>query len=519
MNGLPQFEIADGLSLNEAGEALRALPGLDVGPEERVTRTFLDTFDWRLWTAGHVLERLSTPDRTILMLRDRDGGGLLYVADHRAIPRFADDLPVGFLRVRVGKLLSMRAMIPLVTLKGRRCAVAVRDGAGKDVVRASLEDVRVLRPGRQGRGERLGIRLFPEPVRGFDKAFEQLVRRLAGSDAFRNGKGSLFDIATGRIGLLPGGYSSKLHLTLMPEMRADEAMQVILRDLFDTMTRNEAGLIDDIDTEFLHDFRVAIRRTRSALAQVKGVLPDRLVSKYKSAFRWLGKVTSPMRDLDVYLLTFNDYRAYLPEDFRDSLDPLKAELERRRAREFRAVVRILKGARYARLKEGWSATMDGLHSGQSAAPNAGRPVTEVADERIWKLYKRVLDDGRAIDGKSPPEALHDLRKTCKKLRYMMEFFQSLHDKNLVKDRIKALKILQDDLGAFQDYAVQAETLEQLSAEMEEAGRVPRETLLAMAILTGALMDRQQAARDDFADIFDAFAAKDSRAAFKALYKP
>lgn len=539
MTARPYFELAssgraqagtlDASALEVGARVLSKIGGLECGPEEGVARLFLDTFDWRVWNAGLVLERMTLGAKSSLILRDRETGEVIMVADQRQIPRFAEDLPAGYLRDRVGGLLSMRALIPLAGLKGRRRAVVRRDREGKEVVRGSLEGVRVYVPSKNGantgsktgkgaRGDAIGVRLFLEPVRGYEKLLESTADKITDTAAFTAAPGSPFDESMGRLRLSPGDYSSKVRLSLMPEMRADEAMQVILRDLFAVMTANEAGMVADIDTEFLHDFRVAIRRTRSALAQVKGVLPDRITAKYARAFRWLGQVTSPLRDLDVYLLTFDKYRDYLPTDFRESLDPLKAEIERRRARELRRVQRVIKGARYRKLKEDWAATLDRLITRETSAPNAGRPVTDVADERIWKLFKRALAEGGAIDDRSPPEALHDLRKTTKKLRYMMEFFQSLHDRDQVKDRIKALKVLQDDLGAFQDYAVQAETLEALASDMEAAGRARRDTLLAMAILTGALHDKQDEARAAFARIFDDFAAAQSRAAFKALYK-
>ena len=40
-----------------------------------------------------------------------------------------------------------------------------------------------------------------------------------------------------------------------------------------TLRINEDGVRKDLDSEFLHDFRVAVRRTRSALSQIKGVFP------------------------------------------------------------------------------------------------------------------------------------------------------------------------------------------------------------------------------------------------------
>ena len=39
----------------------------------------------------------------------------------------------------------------------------------------------------------------------------------------------------------------------------------------------------------------------------------------------------------------------------------------------------------------------------------------------------MLRDGGAITPASPPESLHELRKRCKELRYLLEFFGSLYD--------------------------------------------------------------------------------------------
>lgn len=502
--------------LDDAAKAVADTVGAEISHAEAVDCTFLDSFDWRLFNAGLVLERLAAGGRTTLSLIARDTGAPVLALDRRRIPRFSDDLPEGALRTRLAPLLSVRALMPLARVRGRRNLFAVRDDEGTKVVRGSVEDLNIIRPGAR-KGEALGLRLYLEPVRGHEKTLADAARRLSKHPLFAERKGSLYDEAMQQLSQTPGGYSSKLHLSILPEMRADEATRMILRTLYDTMTANEDGIIADIDTEFLHDFRVAIRRTRSALAQMKGVLPDRTVNRYKDAFRWLGQVTGPMRDLDVYLLGFSTYRDYLPDGFRDVLDPLKQELVRRRAKELKAVTRTLKSKRYARLKENWAKAIEGLTRNNSA-PKAATPVTEVADSRIWKLYKRVIAEGCAIDGASPPEALHKLRKTCKKLRYLMEFFQSLHDEAKVKDRIKAMKALQNDLGDFQDYAVQIETLNALAREMEAAGNAPRETLLAMAVLTEALHAKQVEARDAFAEIFNDFASDDGRAAMKALYK-
>ena len=53
---------------------------------------------------------------------------------------------------------------------------------------------------------------------------------------------------------------------------------------------------------------------------------------------------------------------------------------------------------------------------------ADLPIERVASERIWRMYKKVLKAGRAVTADGPAEEMHELRKDCKKLRYLIEFF-------------------------------------------------------------------------------------------------
>ena len=56
-------------------------------------------------------------------------------------------------------------------------------------------------------------------------------------------------------------------------MPAPVAVARLLLRLLDTMELNVDGVLRDIDTEFLHDLRVAVRRTRSAIKLLGEVLP------------------------------------------------------------------------------------------------------------------------------------------------------------------------------------------------------------------------------------------------------
>jgi CHAD domain-containing protein len=285
------------------------------------------------------------------------------------------------------------------------------------------------------------------------------------------------------------------------------------------MTRNEQGILDDIDTEFLHDFRVAVRRTRTALSQIKGVFPRRVLDRFGPQFAWLGRLTTPTRDLDVYLLQFDAYRRALADGVRDDLGPLRQFLERRRAAAQAELVAGLRSPRYRRLVEGWRGFLASPCPRHSSLPHASRPVREVADHRIWKMYKRVIREGEAISPASPDEELHELRKSGKKLRYLLEFFASLYPPEQIKRSIKALKILQDNLGEFQDLSVQMLTLRDFAEQMVAEGETPSETLIAMGMLVDQLAKRQHAAREAFAARFEQFASAGNRDHFRGLFKP
>ena len=223
--------------------------------------------------------------------------------------------------------------------------------------------------------------------------------------------------------------------------------------------RTSTGAIADVDSEFLHDLRVAVRRTRSAQRQLRGVFPPEPLGHFREEFRWLQQATGPTRDLDVYLLGFDDLVAGLDDERRSDLAPLRTLLRRRRAAERRRMVRALRSPRFTALLEAWRAFLDGLSAlPVDDRPDAARPIADLAAERIRRTYRRMVEQGRAIDDASPAEALHELRKLGKELRYLLEFFAALFPVEVVKPMVADLKGLQDVLGRFYDREVQAAML-------------------------------------------------------------
>ncbi len=439
---------------------------------------FYDTFDGRLYAGGVTLRHADGR----LVLVDRETGDELVAADSTAPRRlFIDDIPEP-LREPLADVIEMRALIVVARVRVRRQPVAVLNEDAKTVVRLMLEDSRVTTTG----------------VRGYEDELER-VRELLPAPAL-----PLVDEAVLAAGGRPAGTSAKLDLQLDPDEPATEAATTVFARLLEVIAENLPGTLEDIDSEFLHDLRVAVRRTRSLQRQFKSIYPDRL-QHFRDEFKRIQQVTGDLRDLDVYLLDFDDLRASLPEAMQAELDPLHSVLAHRRAKALTATRRALKAQR----------TLDALHEWLEfiqAAPKSEQTVRELASHRITRVYRKMVEMGRAIDDDSPAEDLHELRKVGKELRYLLEFFSSLYPADVVKPFIRALKGLQDQLGRFQDREVQANALRALAPEVGQPA-----TVMAMGVLVDRFMKEEIAARAEFADRFSAFAGKSQRNTVKETF--
>ena len=502
------------LSPEEILEALGRRFSLTEPDRSRERLTFLDTFDRRLLSQGLTLSARSAGRGVALRLWGRNGEG--WEARAPGTPAFAREVPAGPLREALTPAADVRRLLPLARVRWEEELRGILNEDGKTVARLLLREGRASLPDGKEK-HTLPPHLHLLPLKGYEADFRDLEAFLLetpGTEA--SGEGEL-SLVLNALGLSAAPCTSKLDLELDPAMEAGEAARVIHRRLLETIRANEEGVIRDLDPEFLHDFRVAVRRTRSALTQVKGVFPPATVARFKREFKWLGDRTGPTRDMDVYLLKIPDYRAALPQGVEDQLEPLVLFLEKKKRQAQGGLRRTLGSSRYARLLRDWSAFLDEPPPECPETPNAHRPIGEVASHGIWKAYRRVLKRGKATDRNTSADALHALRIDCKKLRYLLTFFQSLYREEEAAALIKKLKKLQDNLGDFNDLQVQREALEGFAHEMMEAGNASPETLMAMGRLMGRLETEQEAEREAFHHRFRRFSRGKNRKRFNRLF--
>ena len=303
--------------------------------------------------------------------------------------------------------------------------------------------------------------------------------------------------------------------TLRPSDSALDGVRALLAGLLDAMAANEQGILEDSDVEFLHEFRVALRRMRTLLSETGDVLPAVPVGRVRNELRWLGAATGGQRDLDVQIGNFAAYRGLLPASMAEVPGAHEDHVRARRRQAHGELLSALKSARYGALIE----EVRGLLALPGPGPGPAMPLGALADRRIWKRYRVILNDGRRIDAGSDPAALHALRKDCKKLRYGLGFFKDLYPGAEAASAIGTLRRLQNRLGAFQDLAVQADALRRFSAEMAHAGTAGAPMLKATDVLIGGIGREQASVRKRFYRRFAAFQNRPNRALFRALFKP
>jgi len=480
----------DSPDLESIVRALASQYVVATGAGERLRRQRLDTFDHRLLGAGLTLEHQITASSGRLVLGRLDGSPTV-TAPVKGLrwPALADALPPGPVRDTIAPVTGIRALMVASDERRRIQPLALQNTDGKTVARVELDA-----PASPVSAAPCEVIL--RPLRGYDASARRAARLLVGA------------------GLVPRErVRHPAARRRQPQLHGDDPATVllatVLRGFLDTMGENLPGLLDDVDTEFLHDFRVAVRRTRSVLKLGRPALPEVMRSRWEPRFKWLGDLTTPVRDLDVYELDLPRMEGWLVSADPADLAAFATHLRSRRTMERQTLVRSLKSARYRRLVADWADELtrlgetQGQHTQTTPAQQASDgdqretlSAGQLGSRCISRAHRHVARGGSAIRADSPAADLHTLRKRCKELRYALEVFSPVIDAAAGKRVIADLKNLQDVLGRFQDSEVQRQALRGFAEEMMVDG-TPAAAVLAMGELIGHLDVEQDRARQEF----------------------
>lgn len=307
---------------------------------------------------------------------------------------------------------------------------------------------------------------------------------------------------------------------LEPAARADESARLILGALNDEMRANESDILLDEDPRALHRFRIAVRRTRTITGELESVFEPIVHDRFVPDFKWLARLTGPVRDLDVFTAQVEALSEDLDDADRRQLKPVFDMIEADRKEEFAVLEEGLKSEQYRSLMSDWNTHLQGSTPSDDPPPDASTLTMTVATRAIWKVFNKVVSRGEKVLAMPdlPAPNVHKLRISCKKLRYLIEAFESLFDPNRLEPIVKDLRAIQTDLGDFHDLAVQRARLDGYRGRLEGADG-PNQADEAIRHVDEHLKDAFEKSKGSLPgtirDIIDA----DSRDRFEVLLGP
>lgn len=493
--------------------SLQALLSARHCPIARQRHTVLDTFDGRVRRAGARLTRGGVNGRTTMAWQPRGGGGHLAVRLEQPVG-FAWDFPHGPFRQAVARVVGPRRLLALADREQAGSLLEVVDDRGKTVARLRIESSRVRLPQSRDAWQPLPTVVTLTVLRGYEDVFTRLVPVIESRPGLEPCPGGLDGLTLRQLVLSERGNVSLPRVDLASSVRADVGAREIHRALLGILVANEPGLRANLDTEFLHDFRVAVRRTRSLLGQIREVFPSDVTAHFATGFSWLGGVTGPLRDLDVLVLALNEDRG---DDPTGDLEAVMGFLRQSQQQEHNRLVEALDGERYQRLLSEWEAFLERPTPDEQAPGNAGRTLSEVVSRRAWRLSRRIARSAGTITEHAEAPRLHEVRIAAKKLRYLIDVTPAFYAATDLERILSALKKLQRVLGDFNDAHLQAERLLECGRALSATGGSERASL-ACGRLAEQSQQRRDRLRGQIVDGLARFQSHGTRSACRRAFK-
>jgi CHAD domain-containing protein len=471
---------------------------------DEVERCWLDTSAGTLAARHTSLEfRRPLSDGSPSLLWSEDGR--ILAADPcvpQLPPSAPPELPATPAFARLAGLLEGSELVASPYVQSHLAVVAALDDEEKTTARVVLDF------SQTADGVALPMLLEIIPLRGYESEAAKIEKSLRRKIALTPSDRSM------QVNALHGVAPSADATGLDPSMTAAQAWRSVLQQLTDSMTARFPGVLRGEDPEDLHAFRVAVRRIRTILQDGADILEPERRDRFRHDFRWLGDVTTPTRDADVHLIEYPELVAALPPTSSSSLETFLQSLNEHRSICHMAMATELRSAQRAEFASAWFAFLadDGAWSG--GGDLADDPAVAVAISRIERAHRQLVKNGRKISKKSPPIALHELRKEGKRLRYLIECFGPLLDKKSLDTVLEPLRDLQDVLGEFQDTEVQSHALFELASMSNLTDdTAARDVVVA---LVNQLKSRGAHARSSFDKTFRSFDSRSVQRAFDRL---
>ncbi|MCW8330246.1 CHAD domain-containing protein [Photobacterium sp. SDRW27] len=228
-----------------------------------------------------------------------------------------------------------------------------------------------------------------------------------------------------------------------------------LRAEFKHARQHEKGIIRDDHCEFLHQYRVALRRCLTLLCLLSPLFASQPKKMLENELKTMMLKTNRLRELDIFLFKMDDCFYCLEHKYHQGLTCFFDELQDERRKAYKELKKWLKMENYEQqclLVEGLLSELD------VPSANGNTSCQSFAKQIIWKHFSHIHKLCNELNSKSPDSTVHQLHISCNKLGYLMDYFTPLFPSKENKTLVHAIKQLEDEIGNFNDSSIQLNVL-------------------------------------------------------------
>ena len=402
----------------------------------------------------------------------------------------ADDPVPDRLRDVLRVVVRDEPLLPVVTIRSRRTAHRLLDERGRVLV--EVADDRVTAWSGDTTAPRHWREWEVELVEGGPDLLGAAAEALVAAGATPSATASKLARALGD--LVPAAPEG-------PALDADTPTAAVVQDrlaeqVAELVHRDPLVRCDAPDA--VHKMRVATRRLRSALATYRPFLDREVTEPLRDELKQLGGVLGGARDAEVLRETIEETLEATPAEVPSDearahvVSGLTLRYERAHAR----VLTAMESDRYLVL-------VDRLQSLAAEPPLTGkarRRTHTVLRRRVRHDWERLRARVRAVGGVEDParrsEALHEVRKAAKRVRYAVEPLVPAYGRDATR-LVKRLELVQSTLGDQHDSLVARGELPQLAQRAATDGV----DVYALGMLHVRLEERAAAAEAAFEKVW------------------
>ncbi|HUN54622.1 MAG TPA: CHAD domain-containing protein [Smithella sp.] len=288
-----------------------------------------------------------------------------------------------------------------------------------------------------------------EIISGPASALKNLSMLLSSKFNYPPSTKSKLEVAINRLKVIIPSKKPPEALMVRHNDRLDLAVRKFLTHQLNRFCENIPGVIRDIDTEFVHQARVATRRMRSTLRLFGDAVPLNTGIYFSKELKWLGEMFGAVRDVDVFLLNLNVFEHKIKRFPAKKKTVLNDWIEKHRRAPLGSLIEAIDSQRYKNFERRLRRFIEGNLPARPRSPLALKLVSEVAPVIIMEKFNAVIKQGMTVIAKPKLKEFHGLRIQMKRLRYACEFMAPALS-GVLEPFIERTVEIQDCLGEIQD---------------------------------------------------------------------